>query len=101
MALNGLPTLAQTPAPTASASATPITTPTPCAGDCDDSGAVTVDELVKGVNIALDNADMSTCVQLDADGNGIVTVDEIVKAVNVRSTAAGNLQPQTSGENFN
>jgi len=83
VALNGLP--ATTPAPTATATETPtpVTTPASCAGDCDGSGDVTVDELVKGVNIALDNGDVTTCTQLDADVSGTITIDEIVKAVNV------------------
>ena len=89
VALDGLP--ATTPAPTATptATATPATTPEPCAGDCDNSGDVTVDELVKGVNIALDNADITTCPQFDLDGSGTVTVDKIVKAVNVALNGCG------------
>lgn len=52
-----------------------------CAGDCDGNGRVTVDELVKGVNIALETGELSTCVAGDRDGNGRVTVDELVAAV--------------------
>jgi len=53
----------------------------PCAGDCDNLGAVTVDELVKGVNIALDILPLYRCPVLDQDLNGVVTVDELVTAV--------------------
>jgi len=80
VALNGLPIVAQTPAPTASP--TPVSTPAECVGDCDGNGTVSIDELVKGVNIALDNAELNTCPQFDADGSGTVTIDEVVKAVN-------------------
>lgn len=52
-----------------------------CLGDCDELGAVTVDELVKGVNIALGNADISTCPSFDENSDTQVTVDELVKAV--------------------
>jgi hypothetical protein len=45
------------------------------------SGQVTVDELVKGVNIALGSAGLSSCRVFDADGNRQVTIDEIVKGV--------------------
>ena len=41
-----------------------------CVGDCDDSGMVTVGELVGAVNIALDNAAVDTCDAVDANGDG-------------------------------
>ncbi len=53
----------------------------PCAGDCVGDEAVTVDELVTGVNIALGNVPVSTCAAMDVGGDGEVTVDEIIKAV--------------------
>jgi hypothetical protein len=43
---------------------------------------VTIDELIKGVNIALGSAGLDTCPEFDADRNGTVTVDEIILAVN-------------------
>ena len=63
---------------------TPTATPTPilCVGDCNADGAVTVDELVKGVTIALGTAALSTCPQFDLDGSETVTVDELIRAVN-------------------
>jgi len=53
-----------------------------CTGDCNSDGNVTVDELVKGVNIALGNADVAECAAFDRNGNGEVTVDELVAGVN-------------------
>jgi cysteine-rich repeat protein len=53
-----------------------------CTGDCDGSGAVTVDEVLTGVNIALGNAPLDTCSAFDANGDHAVTVDEILAAVN-------------------
>ncbi|MFQ5665348.1 MAG: OmcA/MtrC family decaheme c-type cytochrome [Candidatus Binatia bacterium] len=53
-----------------------------CAGDCDGSGAVTVDEIVTVVNIALESLDVSSCTAGDTNASGDVTVDEIVAAVN-------------------
>src|SRR5690349_14161217 len=53
-----------------------------CVGDCDHSGAVTVDEVVIGVNIALGTLAVDACTALDADANGQVSVDELVTAVN-------------------
>jgi hypothetical protein len=59
-------------------------TPTPpirCVGDCDGNGAVTVGELVKGVNIALGNAALNTCPQFEVNDRQTVTIDEIIIAV--------------------
>lgn len=53
-----------------------------CVGDCDGGNTVTVNELVTGVNIALDRAALSTCPQFDADSSGGVAVNELVQGVN-------------------
>jgi hypothetical protein len=85
-------TLAPTDTPTATSTATPTSTPMPaasptpthksCVGDCNSTGQVTVDELLTMVNIALGNADVSTCLAGDANHDGQVTIDEILTAVN-------------------
>ena len=63
---------------------TPTGTPTVavCSGDCHGDGAVTVDEILIMVNIALDNAPVSDCTAGDATHDGQITVDEIIAAVN-------------------
>lgn len=53
-----------------------------CIGDCNNSGDVTVDELILMVNIALENSPVSLCPVGDADGSGMITVNEIIVAVN-------------------
>jgi len=53
-----------------------------CVGDCNGDGAVTVDELVIMVNVALGAAPASSCAAGDADNNGDITIDEIVAATN-------------------
>ena len=53
----------------------------PCAGDCDRDDNVTVDELVRAVNIALGLDDVESCLALDQDLDQTVTVDELVAAV--------------------
>lgn len=53
-----------------------------CVGDCRNDGAVTVDELLTGVNIALGNAPLSACDVFDANHDNQVTVDELLTAVN-------------------
>jgi CARDB protein len=52
-----------------------------CVGDCNCDGQVTVDELLAMVNIALGNADASTCPAGDPNNDKQVTVDEILTAV--------------------
>jgi hypothetical protein len=59
----------------------PTRTPGPCVGDCGRDGAVTVDELVVGVAIALGVGDFEDCPEFDIDGNSLVTVDELIAAV--------------------
>jgi hypothetical protein len=43
---------------------------------------VTVDELLSMVNIALGNADVSTCLNGDSNHDMRITIDEILTAVN-------------------
>jgi len=43
---------------------------------------LTVDELVKGVNIALGNSALSECPEFDSSEDGRVTIDELIKGVN-------------------
>ena len=53
-----------------------------CGGDCNGNNEVTVNELIVMDNIALGNANVSTCTAGDANGDGEITVNEIVAAVN-------------------
>lgn len=52
-----------------------------CVGDCDGMGDVTVDELLKMVNIALGLTPVSDCAAGDSSMDGQITVDEILSAV--------------------
>jgi hypothetical protein len=56
-------------------------TAVPCDGDCDNSGAVELDELVRGVRIALGLAAMTDGLRLDDAGDGDLAIDELVLAV--------------------
>ncbi len=53
-----------------------------CAGDCDDSGDVTIDEIITGVAMALGDIGPEACTAMDTSGDGEITVDEIIAAVN-------------------
>ena len=57
-----------------------------CQCDCNDDGQVTVDELLKGVNIALGIAPVGDCTAMDIDHSGTITVDELLAAVNIALT---------------
>jgi subtilisin family serine protease len=52
-----------------------------CIGDCDGDGAVSIAELVRGVNSALASPAPDICGGLDANGDGRVGIDELVRAV--------------------
>lgn len=74
--------------PSGSTTESPTPTPTatvdpahPCSGDCNNDGTVTVDELIRAVNIGLDSVPAEQCIAADADANQMVTINEIVAAV--------------------
>ncbi len=53
-----------------------------CVGDCNGDSEVTVDEILRMVNIALGSAGLDVCPVADESGDGEVTIDEILRAVN-------------------
>lgn len=71
-------------------SPTPTATPgvSACVGDCDDSGDVTVDELITMVNIALGNAQPTACPQGIPSG-AAADVTLVVQAVNEGLSGCG------------
>ncbi len=79
------PTLG-TPTGTTTATVTPTSGPAgPCIGDCTGNGEVTIDELIKMVNIALGSFPLcgpTGCLAGDATCDCEITVDDIVSAVN-------------------
>lgn len=61
---------------------TPIrTVPSPCRGDCDVDGAVTINELITAVTIALGAQPLSICPSLDSSANTTVEINELIGAV--------------------
>jgi hypothetical protein len=52
-----------------------------CAGDCSDDEAVTVDEVVHGIDIALGGQPLEDCPLADGDGDGSVSISDLVAAV--------------------
>ena len=53
---------------------------TPCLGDCDGDGAVTVAELIAGVNMVL-NGNPAGCPAMDGNGDGEVVIADLIRAV--------------------
>ena len=52
-----------------------------CIGDCDSNGAVRIDELLVGVNIALGRAPLARCSGFDTNANGVLQVNELLSGV--------------------
>ena len=69
-----------------------------CPGDCNASASVTMDELIRGVNIALERTALSACEMFDRDGSRTVTVDELLAGV--RAALSGCTDPLTPGDHW-
>lgn len=52
-----------------------------CPGDCNSDGRVSIDELMRGTNIALEHASLETCRAFDRDLDQRLGVEELVGAV--------------------
>src|SRR6266849_417588 len=74
-----------------------------CVGDCNGDQSVTVDELVTGINIALDRLPLDRCASIDPGGDHTVDVAEVVAAVNNALAGCGshaNRAPRASDVSF-
>jgi hypothetical protein len=60
-----------------------------CVGDCNLDGEVTVNELLRMVNIALGDAPVDTCEAGDSSHDQVVTINEILQAVSKALTGCG------------
>jgi hypothetical protein len=74
-ATSSSPTSTSTPSPQ-------VTPPAAVAGDCDRSGSVGIDELVRAVGIALGTQAIAACPAADVDQDGAVRIAELIQAVN-------------------
>ena len=52
-----------------------------CAGDCNGDRQVEIDELVRGIDIALGLVTLDQCPVFDGNGDGTVTIDELLRAI--------------------
>ncbi|MCX8073150.1 MAG: hypothetical protein N3C12_11970 [Candidatus Binatia bacterium] len=64
------------------------------ASDCNEDGTVTVDELVRAVNVALGLAAAGSCIDADANADDAVTVEEIVRGTNALLTGGPTARPR-------
>ena len=53
-----------------------------CVGDCNGDGEVKINELITGVNIALNTAFVDTCLNFDSSNDGSVAINELITGVN-------------------
>lgn len=60
--------------------------PRGCFGDCNDDGAVTVDEILVMIEIALGPQPLANCTQGDINGDAQISVDELLVAVGLALT---------------
>ena len=84
-----------TPTQTATPTETPTPTELPCIGDCDNSGAVTMAEVVMLLSRAVDGSNSVACGLIDADLSGSIEIDEVVLTVN--SATALCASPRAAG----
>jgi hypothetical protein len=52
-----------------------------CAGDCNGDTRVGIEELVRGVGIALGSTAVDVCPAFDRDGDAMVSIAELIAAV--------------------
>lgn len=65
-----------------------------CAGDCNGSESVSIDELVRGVSLAL-GLRGEVCAAMDVDADGGVEINELVAAVASALNGCGGTEPAT------
>ena len=71
-----------------------------CAGDCDRSGKVTLDELLAMVRMSIEEGSAASCLAADRSGDGRVQVAEIIAAVGsaLKGCAASSPPPTPEPE---
>lgn len=55
--------------------------PRACAGDCNDDGAVSIDELVTNVGIAITQSSVDACRIADMNTDGFIAINELIASV--------------------
>lgn len=60
-----------------------------CVGDCNGDNRVTINELVRGVTIALNQQPVSSCPAFDVNENQVVAINELIAGVNAALRGCG------------
>ncbi len=63
-------------------SAIPLPAVARCGGDCNGDGVVSINELIRGVNLALGRGALAECEAADTNGDGTVGITDLIGAVN-------------------
>jgi hypothetical protein len=58
-----------------------VSEPVGCLGDCSGDGAVTIEEVVTGVDVLLGPEPLAVCTALDRNSDGAATIEEIAASV--------------------
>jgi hypothetical protein len=54
----------------------------PCIGDCDDNRTITIDELITGASLVVQELPTAgSCDAIDADTDGVAAVNELIAAI--------------------
>jgi len=64
--------------------------PQVCVGDCNGDQAVAINEIILGVNIALNVVATTQCPELDVNTDGRVAINELIAAVNAALIGCGD-----------
>lgn len=68
--------------------------------DCDEDGAVGIDEIVRGLNIALGNETMAACPEADSNEDGSVAVDDLLASVSAALEGVPAVLPRDPNESL-
>jgi len=71
-----------------------------CVDDCNADRRVTIDELIAGVRIALDEEPVATCPAADSNRDGHVAIAELVSAVGAALAGCPPTSPATASPTF-
>jgi hypothetical protein len=64
-----------------------------CSGDCNGDGTVAIDELVRGVGIALGSSGLDACPAFDTSADDAVSIAELIAAVDAALTGCPSVTP--------
>lgn len=72
--------------------------PAQCVGDCNDNTAVSINELIVAVNIALGERVVADCQNADPSGDSTVAINELIRCVGSALNGCGPAEPTPTPE---